>query len=117
MYKLNSEVAEILDELDALVMRCVDGNISFDEFLEKYGYPMGYYALDGHESDEQGKSILADFAKRIALHQAITDRVLHKVCTPEQVADPAYKSSSRIKPSEAHLIFKEVVASHVPLQT
>ena len=117
MYESKVELEQILDELDALVKKCIDGKLSFESFLSEYGYPMGYYALDGHESDEAGKSILDSFAARISLHSKITDHVLHKVCTAEQARDPAYKNSSRITPSEAFPIFKKVVASHVPQKT
>ncbi len=117
MYKSKVEVEQILDELDALVNKCIDGKLSFESFLSEYGYPMGYYALDGHESDEAGKYILDSLADRISLHSEITEHVLHKVCTAEQARDPAYKNSSLMTPSEAFPIFKKVVSSHVPQKT
>jgi hypothetical protein len=114
MYESKNEVETILNELDDLVMQCIEGKLSFNDFLDKYGYPMGFYALDGHESDDLGKTILSNFSKRISLHEEITEQVLHQICTTEQAADPAYKNSSRIPPSEAFIIFIKLVAEHLP---
>lgn len=78
MHESEKELAEVIGKLDSLVDGYLDGSISFDEFLRLYGYPVGEYALDGHESSAEGKAVLARFKDRLLVHEQITEKLLHK---------------------------------------
>jgi len=78
MHESEEELAEVIDKLDSLVDGYLDGSISFDEFLRRYGYPIGEYALDGHESSAEGKAVLARFKGRLLVHEQIAEEFLHK---------------------------------------
>ena len=81
-------------------------------FLNEYGYPIGEYALDGHESDEEEKILLRKNANSLKLHMEITEIILNKLCTNEQAKESAYIQAGRIGPKEAFVLLKEVAARH-----
>ena len=67
-----SELEAALTEHDALVVRCVRGEIAFDEFLRTYDCFYQRWALDGHEGDV---ALLAQYEHRIAVHRRIWEEV------------------------------------------
>ncbi len=105
-----SDLKEITSNLDQLVVKCCSGEIPFDAFLKEYGYPIGEYALDGHESNEEEKVLLRKFANSLKLHMEIAESVLNKLCTTEQAKEQAYIQAGRIEPNEGFLLLKEAAA-------
>ena len=86
MYISKKEVEQILDAIDAIVISWLKGEISFAEFLERYGYPVGEYALDGHESDDAGKAILLSLRDRIEVHETICGS-FNPLCSAEDAKE------------------------------
>ena len=105
-----SDLIEITKTLDQLVVKCISGEMPFDAFLKEYGYPIGEYALDGHESNEEEKILLRKFANSLKLHMEIAECVLNKLCTTEQAQEQAYIQAGRIGPNQGFLLLKEVAA-------
>ncbi len=108
MNSSEQKLLEILDTLDALVSSCVSGSISFSEFKKQYGYPIGKYALDGHESDVKGKQILAKLQNRIILHERIAEEVFQLLCSEQDAEKQQYKQAGRIGPDEAFTIMCQI---------
>ena len=65
---IESELTSLLDAHDALVKACVDGALSFSEFLTSYGEFPHNFALDGHESTGDELALLKRVRQRIAFH-------------------------------------------------
>lgn len=99
---------EVLAQHDELVRLCVNGQISFAEFNEKYDDFYHRFALDGHESDEKERMLLKKYARRIEPHQVIAFDILGQVCSDENAQLNSYKQSGRIGASEAMLRLKNV---------
>jgi hypothetical protein len=78
-------VLEALDEHDALVAACARGELAWEDFERSYAAFYPRYALDGHESDDEGKAMLGTYAGRIELHRRIWDDVLTKLTLEEHV--------------------------------
>jgi hypothetical protein len=66
------ELATALDEHEDLVVRCVRGELTFDEFERAYAGFYQRWALDGHEGNTE---LLARYESRIALHRRIWEEV------------------------------------------
>lgn len=79
-----NEVEAALNEHDALVVRCVRGEIAFDEFLRTYDSFYQRWALDGHEGDA---ALLAHYEPRIAVHQRIWEEVETRQTTADHARD------------------------------
>ena len=65
-----AEVGGLLDAHDALVAACVDGTLSFDEFVLAYGDFPGGYSLE-EDASADTRAILPFFHKRIAFHRQV----------------------------------------------
>ncbi len=66
------ELETALATHEALVVRCVRGEITFDEFLRTYDCFYQRLALDGHEGDA---ALFARYEHRIAVHRRIWEEV------------------------------------------
>lgn len=75
-----NELEAALNEHDALVVRCVRGEIAFDEFLRTYDSFYQRWALDGHEGDA---ALLAHYEPRIAVHRRIWEEVETRLTTAD----------------------------------
>ena len=76
MFESEADLLETIDKHDALVRQCVSGALGFWEFCEKYNEFYAYYALDGHESDDEEPLLLKKFAFRIEPHRVISYEIL-----------------------------------------
>ncbi|MFN0245334.1 MAG: hypothetical protein ACKV2T_00415 [Kofleriaceae bacterium] len=79
------EVLEALDQHDAIVAACARGELPWDHFERTYASFYPHYALDGHETDGEGKAVLDRHVDRIELHRKIWDEVLTKLTLDEHV--------------------------------
>lgn len=82
------ELLDRLHQYDQLVADCATGQISFTEFLDRYGCFYLEYALDGHESDEEGQRLLELYKDRIELHREIADSVIYRLTSAELLVHP-----------------------------
>lgn len=110
--KTEAELETLLEKLYGLVASCVSGQLTIDQFFEEYGYPIGEYALDGHESDEDERAVLRKHEKQMKLHFEITEVILHRLCTRDQARENAYRKAGRIGPEEALVWLKQVAANY-----
>jgi hypothetical protein len=72
-----------------------------------------YCALDGHESDEDERTLLKKYEARILPHRLITYDILWKVCSAEDAATTIYKEAGRFGPQEAVVKLKGIADSYL----
>ena len=80
MFESEADLLETIAHHDALVRQCVTGELSFLEFCEKYKDFYVHFALDGHESDEEERSLLEKHDNLIEPHRVIAYEILGQVC-------------------------------------
>lgn len=81
------ELEAALAEHDALVQRCVQGELSFEDFLVAYDCFYMRWALDGHEGDQP---LLVQFADRITVHRRIWEEVESRITSADHAATQAH---------------------------
>ena len=101
IFQSETELLAVLDEHDGNVLRCARGEIGFWEFVETDGSFYGYYALDGHESDDNEQALFIKHEDRIETHRIIAEVILGGVCTEEDMKNPLYPQAGRFGPDVA----------------
>ncbi len=95
MFESEEEFLRIIDKHDVLIQQCANGEITFANFLEKYGNFYGYYALDGHESDENERAMFERFEKRLGPHEEIVNEIYQYLCSDEHAKREIYIKAGR----------------------
>jgi hypothetical protein len=68
-----TDIRALLDAHDALLRNCVEGRLTFREFLGAYGdFPRGY-GLEKDASSAEEREVLRLFRKRVAFHGLAAD--------------------------------------------
>jgi hypothetical protein len=101
MFESEAHLLETLNMHDELVRECVGGQLSFDAFCEKYHDFYAFYALDGHESDEEERAFLEKHEARIEPHRIIAEDILGFVCSDEDAEREIYQRAGRFGSIEA----------------
>lgn len=101
MFESEAALIEALALHDDLVRQCVSGQLSFEEFCEKYKDFYAFYALDGHESDHEERQLLEKYEARIEAHRVIAGDILGQVCSDENAELEIYKRAGRFGSVEA----------------
>ena len=91
-----TELLAALGVHDELLRLCVSGSISFSDFVKKYNIFYWSYALDGHESEANSLALLLKYADRIAVHKAVAEEVLGKLCIDAESIMESYQRAGRI---------------------
>lgn len=100
-YPTEQELIAVLDHGDTLVRCCARGEIPFEHFRIEYDNLYWSHALDGHESDPAGRSVLAKYAARITTHQAVAEKILANVCSDADAGLDSFRTAGRFGPTEA----------------
>jgi hypothetical protein len=103
--------ADLLHELsihDELVRQCASGQLSFESFCETYRSFYAFYALDGHESDEEERLLLEKHAGRIEPHRIVAEEILGQVCSDADAELETYQRAGRFGSAEAVARLKRV---------
>ncbi len=108
MFKDESDLLELIAAHDRLVVQCASGALGFDTFMQKYDtFPMRC-ALDGHESDEEERQLLARHATRCTPHLRIWNEILTRVCAEEHAQKPEYARAGWLGRAEATKILRTI---------
>ena len=86
---------------DELVLQCVAGKLSFQQFCDQYNDFYAFFALDGHESDEEERGLLGKHEERIHPHRVIVLEILARVCSDQDARREIYIQAGRIGSAEA----------------
>lgn len=101
MFKSEADLLQALSLHDNLVRQCASGQLDFDDFCEKYNNFYAFYALDGHESDQEECDLLKKYDVRIEPHRVIAEEILAQVCSDEDAEREIYKQAGRFGSIEA----------------
>lgn len=101
IFDSEDDLLESLAHHDELVRQCASEAITFEEFCERYGDFYAFYALDGHESDEEERALLERHEARIRPHEVIAYEILGKVCSDEDAQRESYEKAGRFGSAEA----------------
>lgn len=108
IFDSGQSLVQALDVHDELVRRCVAGFISFDDFYAKYKDFYSYYALDGHESDQEERDLFEKYEARIEPHRVIAYDILGHVCSDSDAQLDSYKQAGRFGSAEALRLLAQV---------
>jgi hypothetical protein len=111
IFESEDELLRELRKQDDLVEKCVQGQLGFWDFCEQYNEFYAYYALDGHESDDEEIALLEKYADRIELHRVIAWDILGKVCSDDDAKRDVYQQAGRFGSVEALARLRVLVAS------
>ena len=84
-----------------LVKDAVDGRLSFVEFLSKYDNFYYYNALDGHEDDDEGRRMLAQFSDVVVLHRCVQEEIINCAYVGENGRKADFEAAGRIDAAQA----------------
>ena len=87
------------------------GEISYKEFDDKYNSFYYYYALDGHESDEEEKILLKKYSDKIELFEKVSS-ILSGICSDEDSVKDIYIKSGRYSSEVSKNKIKQLVISY-----
>jgi hypothetical protein len=110
IFNSESELLELLARMDAMIAACAGGSLEFRAFHQELGRLHGYYALDGHESDEEERKILDRHHERIAWVECVLDE-LGAVCADDDAPKEAYIKTGRFGSAEAMRRLRALVAN------
>jgi hypothetical protein len=112
-FESENDLVNKLNEHDSLIIQCARGELSLEEFLAKYNNFPWYYALDGHESDEEERALLRRYVDRIDVHWRLNSEILHHLCADEDAQKEAYIKAGRIGSMEAVKRMRIFVDQHI----
>ena len=101
IFESESDLLASLDRHDDLARQCACGAKSFNDFCVEYNYYYGSCALDGHESDQEERSLLEKYEKRIKVHRIIAEDILGGVCSDLDAKLEIYQRAGRFGSEEA----------------
>ena len=99
MFESEQEMLSIIEKHNRIINECISGNITFQEFLDKYNNFYAYYALDGHESDLEEQKLLEKYENKIALHREVFE-MLSGLCSDEDANKDSYIRANRFGSKE-----------------
>lgn len=101
IFSSERELLAKLSEHDELVRECASGNLTFEQFCHRYNDFYAFYALDGHESDDEERALLAKYEARIEPHRVIAFEILGRVCSDQDAQLEIYQNAGRFGSEEA----------------
>jgi hypothetical protein len=94
------ELLALFDVHDRLVVSALGGDISVEQFVDHYdNFPVAF-ALDGHESDDAGKALLARHSDRVRFHFGVVE-CLRGLCRADEIDKSGIRKAGGFGPAEA----------------
>lgn len=113
IFESEAELIESLNHHDDIVRQCAQGRLSFDAFCSEYHDYYAFYALDGHESDEEERTLLEKYEKRIEPHRMVAEEILGGVCSDADAQLEAYQRAGRFGSAEAVRRLRDLAATYL----
>lgn len=101
IFQSEADLLNAIAAHDGLVKQCVSGHLTFLLFCEQYRNFYAYYALDGHESDDEERALLLKYDHLIEPHRVIAYEILGRVCSDADALLDSHKQSGRFGSVEA----------------
>jgi hypothetical protein len=109
MFESESDLLSTLEKHARLIDDCASERISFSGFLEKYDTFYMTYALDGHESDRDERTLFETYENRIAPHREVWERIIGGgLCADEDAEKESYIQANRFGSDEGLKRLKEI---------
>jgi len=108
MFKSEQELLDSIAKHDALVRKCVTGELDFWSFCEAYSDFYAFYALDGHESDEEEIALFEKYDNLIEPHRIIAYDILGLVCSDADAQLDSFRQAGRFGSNHALSLLKNV---------
>lgn len=108
IFKSENDLLIALAKHENLVRLCVAGQMSFSDFCDRYNDFYAYYALDGHESDDEERALLEKHERLIEPHRIISYEILGRVCSDADAELESYRLAGRFGSAEARERLKHV---------
>ena len=90
-----------LREGTLLVQQAASGELTIQDFIQKYNNFYYYNALDGHEADESTLDLFKKFSELIELHRIIQTEIVNLVFFDNQTDSTQYLDAGRLTPDMA----------------
>lgn len=100
LFESEKDLLQTIDRYNCIIRECASEEITFEEFLNKYNSFYFYYALDGHESDEEEQKLLEKHKDKIELHLRLMEE-LQGLCSDEDAVKESYIQANRFGSKEA----------------
>jgi hypothetical protein len=107
MFESENDLLLTIERHNSIIRECVSEVISFEEFLNKYHDFYFYYALDGHESDEEEQQLLEKHKNKIEPHFRLIEE-LQGLCDDEEAEKESYILANRFGSNEGLRRLKEI---------
>ncbi len=107
MFESENDLLLTIERYNSIIHECVFEEITFEEFLNKYNYFYFYYALDGHESDEEEQKLLEKHKNKIKPHLRLMEE-LQGLCDDEDAVKESYIQANRFGSDEGLRRLKEI---------
>jgi len=108
IFASEEDFLNVMEIHDRLIQDCALELITFDEFMRRYKGFYGYYALDGHESDDSEWALFEKYSGRIEPHAEIAENVLSLLCADEDAEKQSYIEAGRFGSGEALRRIREI---------
>ncbi len=111
IFDSESELIDALQKYFEIVDEFAEGRTSFIEFNKKYNAFYFYYALDGHESDDEERLLLKKYRVKVEFFEEVTS-ILSGICSDEDAVKDIYINAGRYNSQVAKSKLKELVNSY-----
>lgn len=109
MFASEADLLEAIATHDKLLREVAAGLMNFDQFCDAYNDFYAFYALDGHESDEEERMLFKKHHALIEPHRFVAEEILSLVCADDDAELESYKQAGRIGSAEAVRRIKQVI--------
>jgi hypothetical protein len=103
---------DLQDAHEALICACAEGRLSFEEFIGYYDNFYDRCALDGHESEVDGRESSAEEVQRIRLHERITKEILNHLTSDVLLEAPGAQEAGFIGLAEGQVRLVAIWGEH-----
>lgn len=107
-----SELRQSLRDGTALVIQAAEGVVTIPDFVERYGSFWYYEALDGHEDDDAGRSLLRNYVEVIEAHEKVQRKVVDVTFLGPEEQLKQYMDAGRIDLACAKSRLNEIISAH-----
>ena len=113
IFESEAHMVESFNHHDELIRQCALGHLSFAEFCTEYRDFYAFYALDGHESDEEERTLLERYKERVEVHRVVFEDILGGVCSDADAQLESYQRAGRFGSAEAVRRLRDLAAVHL----
>lgn len=113
MFESEAHLIDSLAHHDDLIRQCAQGQMSFTDFCSEYHDYYAFYALDGHESDDEERKLLEKYERRIEPHRIVAEAIFAGVCSDADAQLEIYQRAGRFGSAEAVRRLRELAALHL----